>query len=128
MTYDIDFDDTGGFDLVVRASGLFDLKEFLEGRERVLNDPRFRSGMNVLVDHSQLDLSSASVDDVREAASSAARRYATSGPGRIAIVAPTSVAFGLGRMWQSLTTDELAENSVVVETVAAAEAWLASCL
>jgi anti-anti-sigma regulatory factor len=128
MTYDIDFDDTGAFDLVVRASGVFDLNEFLEGRERVLNDPRFRSGMNVLVDHSQLDLSSATIDDVRAAASSAARRYATSGPGRIAIVAPTSVAFGLGRMWQSLTTDELAENSVVVETVAKAEAWLASCL
>jgi hypothetical protein len=128
MTYDIDFDDTGAFDLVVRASGVFDLNEFLEGRERVLNDPRFRSGMNVLVDHSQLDLSSATIDDVRAAASSAARRYATSGPGRIAIVAPTSVAFGLGRMWQSLSTDELAENSVVVETVAKAEAWLASCL
>jgi len=128
MTYDIDFEDTGGFDVVVKATGVFSLKEFLEGRERVLNDPRFRSGMNVPVDHSQLDLSTASIDEVRAAASSAARRYATSGPGRIGIVAPTSVAFGLGRMWQSLTTDELAENSVVVETVAEAEAWLASCL
>ena len=128
MTYDVDFDDTGGFDVIVTASGVFDLKEFLEGRERVLNDPRFRSGMNVLVDHSQLDLSTASIHDVRAAASSAAQRYATSGPGRIAIVAPHSVAFGLGRMWQSMTAEELAGNSVVVGTVAEAEAWLASCL
>ena len=129
MTYDVDFDDTGPFDVVVRASGAFNLNEFMDGRERILGDPRFRPGMNVLVDHSLLDLSSASTEDVRTAAATAGRRYAGSeGPARIAIVAPQPVAFGLGRMWQALTADELADNSVVVGTVEEANAWLESCL
>ena len=128
MTYDVDFDDTGGFDVVVKATGVFTLKEFLEGRERVLNDPRFRSGINVLVDHSQLDLSTASVDEVREdrLERGSALRNLRAGADRhrradLGGVRPRSdVAIADHR--------QLAENSVVVETVAEAEAWLASCL
>ena len=124
VEYDIDFDPESPFDVVVTTSGAFDPIDTAQFRERVLTDPRFLPGMNVLLDHTRLEFSDTRSIDVRQIAESAARRFPDSGLGRIAFVVPRGVGYGLFRMYQSLTSAELADRSIVVESVEEANVWL----
>jgi hypothetical protein len=67
-----------------------------------------------------------SADDIRELAVSAGSDHAEQGVGYVVMVAPSAVAFGLGRMFQARTSEEFAAKSAVVSSVAEAYAWLSA--
>ena len=54
----------GPFDVIVTTEGKANLAQFMEGERRLLSDPRYRGGLNLLYDHSRVDLSSLDGDDV----------------------------------------------------------------
>ena len=126
MVYDIEFAASGPFDVVVTTSGKATAAEMAAGRRRILDDPRFRPGMTLLVDHSLLDNADITRADVQRAAESLNRDRAASGLGWIALVAPTSLNFGLARMFELLAGEELEGAWIVVRSRDEAEAWLES--
>ena len=91
MNYDIEFTESGPFEVVVTTSGEASGAEIEAGRRRVLADPRFRPGMSILLDHSLLDNTGAEAHEVRGLASSLDRDRASSGFAYLAIVAPDAV-------------------------------------
>ena len=126
MDYDIEFTESGPFDVVVTTSGKATAAEMAAGRRRVLDDPRFRPGMSLLVDHSLLDNSDITRAEVQLAAESLGRDRDASGLGSIAMVAPTSLNFGLARMFETFAGEELEDAVTVVRSREEAEAWLES--
>jgi hypothetical protein len=124
MVYEIEFNDSGPFHVVVTTSGKPSTREMIAGRHRVYADPRFRPGMNLLIDHSQLEGSGISNDAVRALAESANRDATAAGLGSLAIVAPNSLTFGLGRMWEALAGEEFEGKVVVVRSRAEALEWI----
>ena len=82
--------------------------------------------MSLLVDHSLLDNSAITREEVNRAALSLNRDRTASGLAYIALVAPTSLNFGLARMFEAFAGDELEGSVIVVRSRAEAEAWLES--
>jgi hypothetical protein len=123
FTYEPGFDDSG-FDLVIRIGGELTLEGLLEGRRRLLEDPRLRPGMSVLFDYSGADARLLTVDDIRQAAGDA--QTVRLGLRAVAVVAADDLTFGLARMFASFarTDDGDGGARIVVRTVAEAEDWL----
>jgi hypothetical protein len=126
VNYDIEFTESGPFEVVVTTSGEASGAEIEAGRRRVLADPRFRPGMSIMLDHSLLDNSGAEAHEVRGLASSLDRDRASSGFAYLAIVAPDAVTYGLGRMWESLASEEVESAVTVVRTREEAYVWIES--
>ncbi|HWG55562.1 MAG TPA: hypothetical protein VNT58_03475 [Gaiellaceae bacterium] len=81
----------------------------LDGFERMIHtlvdDPRFRPGMVILVDHTDLDLNALTDDDIAGVAETTREVAETLQAALLVIVAPTIIGYGLSRRWQSLVAD-----------------------
>jgi hypothetical protein len=126
VNYDIEFTESEPFEVVVTTAGKATAAEMADGRRRLLDDPRFRAGMSLLVDHSLLDNSGITRDEVQRAAMSLNRDRARSGLEYIALVAPTTMNFGLARMFEALAGDDLEGSVIVVRTREEAYSWIES--
>ncbi len=127
MIYAYAFTDAAPFDVVVTVSGTPSYEEIREGRRRLLSDPRIRPGMNVLVDHAELDATTASAENLRALAGSAGSEWGSAGVAHLVMVAPQSVAFGLLRVWHASLSTKFAGRAAVVGSLTEAYAWLAAC-
>lgn len=91
------------YDVLVTTSGRADARSFFGFISEVVEDPRFRPGMRLLVDHSSLDASTLESSDVRAAADLVKRLNQAIGASLVAIVAPGPLIFGLTRMFEVFT-------------------------
>lgn len=91
--------------------------------EELVSDPRYRAGMLILMDHTDLDVSSLSADDTRSIAAHAVSLGDRLGSPLIAHVTPTPEAFGVTRMTRAYAEDA-ASRSRVFYTRDAALVWL----
>jgi hypothetical protein len=124
VEYELEYVD-GPFEVILRTRGPASVKVFTELNGLLQSDPRISDGTNMLFDHSQLDMSGMSTDQIRTIAANTGGEYQGRG-GRIAIVMPQPSAFGLGRMWQSMTGEQISARTRVVDSVEAAYRWLES--
>ncbi|HLK44710.1 MAG TPA: hypothetical protein VKT18_01920 [Acidimicrobiales bacterium] len=116
----------GPFQAVVTTVGVGTVAE-LEAADRVLySDPRWRPGINVLYDHSELVPSGqATGSDIRALAERDSLPTAHRLVGHVAVVAASDNVYGLARMWLAQLEPTIAERTTVVRTVDDAYAWLA---
>jgi hypothetical protein len=85
-------------DLTITASGVADVDGYLRMYEGLVDDPRFRSDMLILVEQSELDLSQCSSEAIEQIALSLAERDWRFPPRAVAIVASTRESFEGARM------------------------------
>ena len=115
----------GPFELTVRISGPVTLGELLDGRRRIIDDPRTRAGLSALFDYSAADAEHLTPDSVRRLAEEAHDRRLRFRA--VAIVAPRDLLFGFARMFTSLAEIEgHADQHAVVRSVSEALTWLQS--
>jgi hypothetical protein len=124
MEYELQVGD-GPFQVILTTAGAASVKVFTQPSELLRTDPRIADGMNMLFDHSRLDLSEVTTEQVRTIAGNTGGEYQGRG-GRIAIVLPEPASFGLGRMWQSLTGEDISARTRVVTSVETSYEWLES--
>lgn len=124
MSYRYSFE-SGPFDLVVRISGAVTIDELLDGRRRIIADPRTRPGLAVLFDYSAANPERLTADAVRRLAAEAQdRRFRMRA---VAVAAPANVFFGFARMFMAFADiDGHAGHHVVVRSASDAIAWLQS--
>ena len=91
-----------------------------------LSDPRYRSGMHILVDHRQLDWSGLSPANVQERIELFARHAARLDSARAAVVMRSPVNFGIARMEQAYIElhSELKIEIGVFTSIEDARAWI----
>jgi hypothetical protein len=80
-------------EVVITTGGAAYADGFLRLNRALAADPRFRPGMPVLVDHSLLDMSMLTDDDVEEIARSVAAIQDRLGGSRVAIVVPDDLGY-----------------------------------
>lgn len=109
--------------VIITTFGAADLEGFARMSDDLLLDSRFRPGMPIVVDHSQLDatpLKSDAIDEIRRCVERQAGRFGSSA---VAIVVPDAFTFGLARMSLPRGSDVLLNVSVFISRDDAL-AWL----
>ena len=105
----------------VRCSGDVTFAELMEGRQRLMNDPGFKSDLSLLFDCLEVPRSVLTVPQVRQIAS----YLPLSRGSRVAIVIRHTASFGLARMFQILREINRGKEQVqIFANRDEAEAWL----
>ena len=112
-------------DVTVTTSGSADAPTFAMMNGALVGDERFVPGMSVLVDHSALDTSGLSSDDVRDIARAVEGLGDRLGRATIAIVAPTLLVWGHTRQ-SIMFAEETLARARVFRSKDDALGWLAS--
>ncbi len=122
MPQSIEVDKDGGLVRIV-AWGRLAAADFLDGLARITGDPGYRPGMPQLCDFTHVTGADLSADDLRGLVEAFASKREQLGRGRVAIVAPLPVIFGLSRMYQAFSED----SDALIEVFRRADealAWL----
>jgi hypothetical protein len=112
MDFRIEFGADPPADVTVTTSGSADAATFAMMNGALVGDERFVPGMSVLVDHSSLDTSELSLDDIQDIARTFEGLGDRIGRTDIAIVAPTLLAWGQTRQSITLAQETLARVRV----------------
>jgi hypothetical protein len=91
----------------------------------LISQPQFRPGVDLIVDHTNIDVSALTAADIERIAGLRAR-FAGDVAGRAAgVVGPGSpMRYGLGRMFEAYIDSQPGTKITVFETVEKAMAWL----
>jgi len=113
-------------DATVTTSGTATLEGLDAWVQEGLSDPRYRSGMHILVDHRQLDWSGLSPANVQERIELFAKDAARLDSARAAVVMRSPVDFGIARMEQAYIElhSELKIEIGVFLSIDSARKWL----
>ncbi len=114
--------------IVVRTRGLAAVEGFSAFLSDVVTHPDWRSGMDLLLDHRDLDGSALSEEDIHQLTDEAVAIDGELGGGRWAVVLANDLGFGLARMWQSVPEGKGIPRRRLFRVVEEAEAWLAAPL
>jgi hypothetical protein len=99
-------------------------EEFLRFYRQLLGDAEFNEKYNLLVDLRRATSGERSTEALRSLSSVVAERYRLVEPApKTAVIAPTDISFGLGRMYQSFVHTVPGEV-VIFRAADAALAWL----
>jgi len=110
----------------VVTSGPADAAGFRAFIEAMFVDPRYRPGIAILLDHSELDMRPLSPGDVRAVADFVAEHDAEIGAGPCAAVQPTTLGFGFARMRELYNDGKVSLRLRVFRERDEALAWLVS--
>jgi hypothetical protein len=112
-------------DVTITTSGPASREGLIGFVQDLVDDPRYRKGMFILVDHLALDATSISGADVRAQAERVITLEERLGPCKVAIVVPTPLTFGYARMYE-LHAAETQVHSRVVYSLSDGLDWLAA--
>lgn len=93
--------DGGPADLEITLSGALRLEEFQRLNEQLVNDPRFRPGLALLVDLSALDVSALSDTELEHLTTMVGERDWDYLPAAVALVAPDHETFESARLYRA---------------------------
>lgn len=123
MEFEIEFD-TGSDIAIIRTRGIADPEGFNAYLAALVSDPRWHPGMSTLTDHTALDVGHVTAADVEALVDIHSRFAEAIGPGLSAIVAGSSLKFGLARMFEAHAEDRLPNRLRIFTTVDEALSWL----
>jgi hypothetical protein len=98
MEYTIEFEPREAVDVTVTTSGLADRTAFGRLVDELASDARFRPGMNLLFDHTRLDVTPLTTEDIYEIGRAVAEQRDVFARTPIAVVVADPVGYGVTRM------------------------------
>ena len=108
----------------VTITGKFELNTFKDFYKQMVSHPDFSSGMSVIWDTRQADISKISQDDMRVISSHIARLTKERGAGKGALVVPDDISFGVSRMGEMITEKSVTVTVRVFRSMEDAEKWI----
>jgi hypothetical protein len=123
MEYEIEWVDPSL--VICRTSGLASIEGYEAMMRALVSDPKFRPGIGLIVDHTNVDVSALTAADIEQVADLRARFAGNVAPRAAGIVGPGSpMRYGLGRMFEALVELQAGTDITLFETVEEAIAWL----
>jgi hypothetical protein len=111
--------------VVLRPQGAFTPDAGLAWISLVLSHPRYAPGMAIVYDLTELDAESLDARVLREYVKRMQDHpLPVTRPMRVAFVAPTPLAFGMLRMFETIASLEVPRERAVFRTIQDARAWL----
>jgi hypothetical protein len=117
-----DFDEPGR--VLITVWGEASIEGFHAYLGGFLDDPKWRPGMDSLVDLRALDFADLTAAQIRALVDAQARNKVKRGGGRAAIVVSQEVAYGLVRMYEAYADQQVALRPRVFRSYEEAHAWL----
>jgi hypothetical protein len=111
--------------LIVRAMGTFSVESFEKMIIDIISDKCWSPGMDCLIDHSALDLSSTLYGDIKEAAQIHKKYDSRIGRGRIAVVLGGEEDFEKSRLYVTLLGSDVLATVNPFRIADEARQWLA---
>ena len=108
----------------VTIQGKFDLDAFKDFYKKMVSHPDFSSGMSVIWDTRQADISQISQDDMRVISSHIAQLTKERGEGKGALVVSDDISFGVSRMGEMMTEKSVTVTVRVFRSMEDAEKWI----
>jgi hypothetical protein len=108
--------------VIVMTSGEADAATWRDFHAAILATEGYTARMPIVIDHSDLDMSHFSVDDVRVIGDIVAEFEQDEGSSPIAVVAPRAPGYGLARMAQAYVDPEFRRTRVFTDRTDA-ELW-----
>jgi len=124
MKYTLIFDNALSC-LIISANGPATVQDILAFVHEALNDDRWRSGMNAIVNYSQAELDALTSSEIHTLANAVEGLKEEIGAGRIAHVVSRTVDFGMLRMWENLVEDHVHFDYRIFRSMDNARRWLA---
>jgi len=121
MEFEIDF--RANYFLVT-TSGVAKAERFGELLNGIFKHENWKPGGSFITDHSDLDVSLLTLDDVKQIALVARERRSKFGVAKHAVVAPRDLTFGLSRMWSAYVGDETEVVSAIFRSLEEAVEWV----
>jgi hypothetical protein len=111
--------------VICRTSGVASVEGYKAMMAALTAQPEFRPGVDLIVDHSNVDVSSLTAAEVEQVADIRSRFTGDVAARAAGVVGPGSpMRYGLGRMFESLVYSQQGTKIAVFETVEEATAWL----
>ena len=108
----------------VQVSGRASAEGYGEVAKALVSNSGWESGINILVDYSELDLSQATGDDIERFAQAINPYRKSLGKGLCAIVNTKPLNYGLGRMWEVFMEQYSDLHVCVFYNIDDAKRWL----
>lgn len=109
--------------ILTTASGTLTDDDIVQHKARIVQDPDFRPGMKELSDIRGVDQLNVTPAGIMEMVNQDAKDSTTVGSHQLALVVSKEVAFGMARMYQSLTKPNI-ETVGVFRDIDEARVWL----
>ncbi len=108
----------------VRTSGDAEWQKFKDILDALVSHKKWKSGKSFLMDHTELNPKTLTSDHMRQIAMFNAQYKAKVGPSKCALVVPSDLAYGLGRMWEVFVDEQWDVTEKLFRYRDEAIAWL----
>ena len=123
MDYTIRYDEPTNV-VVVRSSGKMEMRDFPNLVDDIVVELQSRKSACLLADHSDSSAAELETQDIKRMSGLAQRLSEVLRDRQFAVVLKEDVDYGLGRMWQTLTDEDVPFEISVFRTVDKAREWL----
>ncbi len=118
-TFTFDSDKT-----VIRLSGTATLQGFRSFFVDLLKQPQWKTGSHILIDYCSLNVDTLAVPEIRTISKIVAGFREGLGKGKCALVTDKALGFGLGRMLEMVSEQEVSMVMKAFQSLTEAHAWL----
>ena len=123
MSFEIKIDSDNGT-IRFKTSGDLEASEFYEMIKEAEKLCREKSLKKVFVDHTASTVRNLSADEIHGIALMCTVMNEVMKGGKLAVVMPGDLDYGLGRMWHSYSIDKLEYDSMLFRNLEEAEEWI----
>lgn len=109
---------------IIKSTGNAVVSDIASYQKLLTEDPDWKAGMNILVDHTGLVTTHLSFQEIQSISKSITAFAKELGNGRLALVVRTMMGYGLARMWQILTSELSDLNIKIFRSLEHAEQWV----
>lgn len=111
--------------VICRTSGLASVEGYEAMMRALTSQPQFRPGVDLILDHTNLDVSALSAADIEQAADLHAQfAGATAGRAAGVVGSGSPMRYGLARMFEAYVVSQTDATVRIFETLEGAMAWL----
>ena len=105
MDWQLDFRDDQI--LEIKTSGIFSLDDTTKMVEQIIENPRWKPGMNIIADFREIDVKGLSVNEIYKAKNLHVQYNDIAGEGKIATILSSNLAYGFSRVYQAISSSQV---------------------
>ena len=110
--------------LEMKTSGIFSFDDLTKMVEQVIEDPKWKTGMNVIADFRDVDVKGLNVKEIYEAKNLHVQYNDIAGEGKIATILGSNLAYGFSRIYQAISSTHVKSRFMAFRNYDSGVEWI----
>ena len=110
--------------LEMKTSGIFSFDDLTKMVEQVIEDPKWKTGMDVIADFRDVDVKDLNVKEIYEAKNLHVQYNDIAGEGKIATILGSNLAYGFGRIYQAISSTHVKSRFMTFRNYDSGVEWI----